>query len=156
MRAGGDADARRRLRLPAEGRDAKTTPVSEVMSADPITVAPDVDTEEAARMMARFQVRWLPVVEDGRLLEIVVTAQLARRDLPAARAFADGALKTAQAYDWSARSWARRAAAEVSEAEGRIDEARRLLAEALGALPTACGFSIAETRTAYRDTAAQL
>ena len=68
------------IRGVAMGRDPKTTPVSEVMSADPITVAPDVDADEAAKVMAEFQVRRLPVVEDGRLLGIVVTAQLARRE----------------------------------------------------------------------------
>ena len=31
-------------------------------------------------MMAEFQVRRLPVVEKGRLLGIIVTAQLARRE----------------------------------------------------------------------------
>ena len=68
------------IRAVAAGRDPKTTPVSEVMSADPITIAPDTDADEAAKMMAEFQVRRLPVVEDGRLLGIVVTAQLARRE----------------------------------------------------------------------------
>ena len=64
----------------AAGKDPKTTKVSEVMSADPITVEPDTDADEASRMMAQHQVRRLPVVEDGRLLGIVVTAQLARRE----------------------------------------------------------------------------
>ena len=68
------------IRAVAAGRDPKTTPVSEVMSADPITIAPDTDADEAAKTMAEFQVRRLPVVEDGRLLGIVVTAQLARRE----------------------------------------------------------------------------
>ena len=71
------------IRAVAEGRDAKTFPVSNVMSADPVTVTPDTDADEAARIMAEFQVRRLPVVEDGRLLGIVVTAQLARRETTA-------------------------------------------------------------------------
>ena len=64
----------------AAGKDPKTTKVAEVMSADPITVEPDTDAAEASRVMAQHQVRRLPVVEDGRLLGIVVTAQLARRE----------------------------------------------------------------------------
>jgi CBS domain-containing protein len=68
------------IRAVAEGRDPKTLKVSEIMSADPITVTPDADGDEASRMMAEFQVRRLPVVEDGRLLGILVTAQLARRE----------------------------------------------------------------------------
>ena len=68
------------VRSVAAGADPKRQHVSEIMSADPITVAPDSEADEAARMMAEFQVRRLPVVEDGRLVGIVVTAQLARRE----------------------------------------------------------------------------
>jgi CBS domain-containing protein len=68
------------IRAVAAGKDPKTTPVSEVMSADPITVTPNTESEEASRIMAEFQVRRLPVAENGRLLGIVVTAHLARRE----------------------------------------------------------------------------
>jgi len=68
------------VRSVAAGADPKRQKISEIMSADPITIAPDSEADEAARMMAEFQVRRLPVVEDGRLLGIVVTAQLARRE----------------------------------------------------------------------------
>ena len=68
------------IRGVAEGRDAKTTKVSEIMSADPITIGPDADISEARSIMAESQIRRLPVVDDGQLLGIVVTAQLARRD----------------------------------------------------------------------------
>ena len=68
------------VRAVAEGRDAKTLKVSEIMSADPITVSPDTDGDEASRLMAEHQVRRLPVVQDGHLLGILVTAQLARRE----------------------------------------------------------------------------
>jgi CBS domain-containing protein len=68
------------IRGVAEGRDAKTTKVSEIMSADPITIAPDADISEAATIMAKSQIRRIPVVENGQLLGIIVTAQLARRE----------------------------------------------------------------------------
>ena len=68
------------VRCVAAGADPKTQKVSEIMSADPITVTPDTDADEAARIMAEFQVRRLPVVDNGRLLGILVTAQLARRE----------------------------------------------------------------------------
>jgi CBS domain-containing protein len=68
------------IRVVAAGRDAKTTKVSEIMSADPITIAPDADVAEAATTMAKSQIRRLPVVENGQLLGIIVTAQLARRE----------------------------------------------------------------------------
>ena len=62
----------------ASGRDAFHATVAEVMSADPFTIAPDADAEEAAQLMAQRQVRRLPVAEDGRLEGIVVLAQVAR------------------------------------------------------------------------------
>ncbi len=68
------------IRAVAAGKDPRSTPVSEVMSADPVTVTPDTEANDAARLMAEFQVRRLPVVEDGRLCGILVTAQLARRE----------------------------------------------------------------------------
>jgi CBS domain-containing protein len=70
------------IRAVAAGKDPRTTAVSEIMSADPITIGPDADAAEAARMMADRQVRRLPVVEDGRLVGMLVTAQLARSEPP--------------------------------------------------------------------------
>ncbi len=68
------------VRAVAAGKDPRTTPVSAVMSADPSTLTPDADVEQAEKLMAHRQVRRLPVVEDGHLVGIVVTAHLARRD----------------------------------------------------------------------------
>jgi CBS domain-containing protein len=66
------------VRAIAAGKDPKSTPVSEVMSADPVTVDPKGDVKDAERQMRERQVRRLPVVEDGRLVGIIVTAQIAR------------------------------------------------------------------------------
>jgi CBS domain-containing protein len=68
------------VRAVAAGRDPKTTKVSEVMSADPITIASDVDVREAERVMAERQIRRLPVCDDGKLAGILVIGQLARRE----------------------------------------------------------------------------
>jgi CBS domain-containing protein len=68
------------IRAVAAGKDPRSTPISAVMSADPVTLAPDADGDEAQRLMAERQVRRLPVVEGGRLVGILVTAQLARRE----------------------------------------------------------------------------
>ena len=68
------------IRAAADGRDLKTTKVSEVMSADPITIGPEADIDDAAKLMAERQVRRLPVVDKGHLVGIIVTAQLARRE----------------------------------------------------------------------------
>ena len=67
-------------RAVAAGKDPKTTPVSAVMSADPVTVSPDSSTTDASRIMAERQIRRLPVVSEGRLAGIVVIGQLARHE----------------------------------------------------------------------------
>lgn len=67
------------IRAVAAGKDAKSTPVSAVMSADPVTISPDASDDEAVKLMAKSQVRRLPVVENGKLVGILVTAQMARR-----------------------------------------------------------------------------
>jgi CBS-domain-containing membrane protein len=56
------------------------TSVGDVYSRDLISVEPDKDLEEALQLMARHQVRRLPVVENGRLVGIVAQADIARRE----------------------------------------------------------------------------
>jgi len=68
------------VRAIAAGKDPKKTRISEIMSADPITVRADDSVDTAERAMRERQVRRLPVVEDGKLVGILVTAQLARND----------------------------------------------------------------------------
>src|SRR5438093_9574022 len=68
------------VRAVAAGKDPKTLRVAEIMSADPISVSPDDDVSEAAKVMAERQVRRLPVVEKGRLVGLLVTAQVARHE----------------------------------------------------------------------------
>ncbi len=66
------------LRVVAEGRDPQATTVGEIMSRDLATVDPDQPLDEALRLMARHQVRRLPVCEeDGRLVGIVAQADIA-------------------------------------------------------------------------------
>ncbi len=62
------------LRLMAEGRtqaEAESTPVSDVMERDPLTVAPETPTLEAIRKMREHQVSALPVVRGGQLVGLV-------------------------------------------------------------------------------------
>ena len=65
------------MRVVAEAADPNATSVEDVYSRDLISVEPDNDLEEALRLMARHQVRRLPVVEDGRLVGIVAQADIA-------------------------------------------------------------------------------
>ena len=64
-------------RVVAEVADPKMTSVGDVYSRDLISVEPDKDLEDALQLMARHQVRRLPVVEDGRLVGIVAQADIA-------------------------------------------------------------------------------
>src|SRR5215207_9492459 len=67
-------------RVVAEAADPERTSVGDVYSRDLISVEPDKDLEEALRLMARHQVRRLPVVENGRLIGIVAQADIALRE----------------------------------------------------------------------------
>jgi CBS domain-containing protein len=67
------------LRVVAEGTEPQSTTAGEIASRDLVTVDPDQDLAEAARLMASHQVRRLPVVEeDGRLVGIVAQADVAQ------------------------------------------------------------------------------
>ena len=67
------------LRVVAEGKSAESTTVGEIASRELVTVDPQQDLDEALRLMARHQVRRLPVVEeDGKLVGIVAQADIAR------------------------------------------------------------------------------
>jgi CBS domain-containing protein len=66
------------VRVVAEGKDPASTPVYEIASTELVTIEPDRDLDEALGLMAKHQVRRLPVVEDGRLVGIVAQADVAR------------------------------------------------------------------------------
>jgi CBS domain-containing protein len=66
-------------RVVAEGKDPESTKVTEIASTDLVTIDPQQDLDEALRLMAKHQVRRLPVVEeDGRLVGVVAQADVAR------------------------------------------------------------------------------
>jgi CBS domain-containing protein len=66
-------------RVTAKGRDPDQVKVRDVASKQLITIDPQQDLSEALRMMAKHQVRRLPVVqEDGRLVGVVAQADVAR------------------------------------------------------------------------------
>jgi CBS domain-containing protein len=64
-------------RVVAEASDPKLTSVGDVYSQDLISVEPESDLEEALLLMARHQVRRLPVVDNGKLVGIVAQADIA-------------------------------------------------------------------------------
>ena len=65
------------IRGVADGLDG-ATPVRELASKDVVTIDPQQNMEEAARLMAEHQIRRLPVVEeDGRLVGMLAQADVA-------------------------------------------------------------------------------
>jgi CBS domain-containing protein len=64
------------MRVAAKGRDLDTTPLAEVMTRNPDTIAADAPVADAIRRMDEFSYRYLPVIEDGRLIGIISTRHL--------------------------------------------------------------------------------
>jgi CBS domain-containing protein len=65
-------------RVVAVGKDPASTPVREVASRDLVTVGPQQALDDALNLMAKHQVRRLPVVEeDGRLVGVVSQGDVA-------------------------------------------------------------------------------
>jgi len=64
----------------AGGKDLAHLAVSEIMTAGPITVAPDATTDDASKLMSDKQIRRLPVVDKGRLVGMLAIGQLARHE----------------------------------------------------------------------------
>ena len=59
------------LRAAASGTDLTSSPISEWMTRNPETVAPDLDSEDAAQMMLGRGFRHLPVLEGNSCVGIV-------------------------------------------------------------------------------------
>jgi CBS domain-containing protein len=68
------------LRVVADGLDPHQERADLHMSRDPITIAPDTPVEEAAQVMARAQIRRLPVVEGSKLIGYLALGDLALQD----------------------------------------------------------------------------
>jgi CBS domain-containing protein len=67
------------LRVVAEGRDPQSTTVGEIASTEIVTIEPDRDLSEALKLMARHQVRRLPVVEGDSLVGVIAQADVAQK-----------------------------------------------------------------------------
>jgi len=68
------------LKVVAEGRDPRSTAVSEVMTTDIVTCLPQESVEMAMEQMATRRVRRIPIVDrDGSLVGILAQADVATR-----------------------------------------------------------------------------
>jgi CBS domain-containing protein/uncharacterized membrane protein YuzA (DUF378 family) len=66
------------LGVVAEARDPGTVTAGDVASGNLTTVGPDQTLDDALHLMARKQVRRLPVVDNNRLVGIIAQADVAR------------------------------------------------------------------------------
>jgi CBS domain-containing protein len=68
------------LKIVAEGRDAKSTNVEEVMTRKVVTCLADDDLQKALDAMAEHQLRRIPVVDNNnKILGIIAQADVATR-----------------------------------------------------------------------------
>ncbi|ERI92612.1 CBS domain protein [Clostridiales bacterium oral taxon 876 str. F0540] len=79
------------LRSVAEGENVKNQKVREIMSSNPVVANPDMDIDDAARIMSERQIRRLPVVDNKNIVGIVSLGDLAVE--PQLQDDAEGALK---------------------------------------------------------------
>ena len=80
------------LRCVAAEEDPAQIQVKDIMTRRPAAVTPEMDCRAAAQMMARHQVRRLPVVEGEKLVGIVSLCDLAhssRMEMEAAQALSE-------------------------------------------------------------------
>ena len=68
------------VRVVADGLDPHLETADMHMTRNPLTVTPDTSVEEAERIMAREQIRRLPVVEGERLVGYLALGDLAVHD----------------------------------------------------------------------------
>jgi CBS domain-containing protein len=65
-------------RVLAESRASEKTKVAEVMSRPLIVADPNMELEEAAKLMFKMKVKKLPILSEGRLVGLVTLTDLAR------------------------------------------------------------------------------
>lgn len=65
------------LRTIACGKDAKATPVSEIMTTNVCCCGPEEDVKDAENKMSSNQIRRLPVLENNKVIGILTLGDLA-------------------------------------------------------------------------------
>ena len=65
-----------------KGIDPKSTPVKKVMSRKIVTIGKDASVEEASHLMSEKKVSKLPVLEVGKLIGIITSTDIIRRNQP--------------------------------------------------------------------------
>lgn len=65
------------LRSSADGQNTKSQSVRDIMSSNPVVGRPDMDINDAARIMSERQIRRLPIVENNNLIGVVSLGDIA-------------------------------------------------------------------------------
>jgi CBS domain-containing protein len=79
------------LRCVADGQDINQQKVSSVMTSNPVVGSPDMNVNDAVRIMSDKQIRRLPIVENNSLVGIVALGDISLE--PALQDNAEKALK---------------------------------------------------------------
>ncbi len=66
------------VKVLAEGKDPASTKVIDLVQGEVVTIGADDSIEDAARTMAKHQVRRLPVIDGTKLVGMLAQADLAR------------------------------------------------------------------------------
>jgi CBS domain-containing protein len=68
-------------RVAVRGKSSRSTPVSEVMTSDLITVSPSTEVDRCMGLMTGRRIRHLPVIEQGKVIGIVSIGDLVKSRL---------------------------------------------------------------------------
>jgi CBS domain-containing protein len=98
--------------------------VEELMTADPIAIAPGADLSEAVDLLNRHKIKRLPVTLEGRVVGILTRADLLRalaKLLPAKReGVPDAAIRSSILSQLEAQAWAPTALIEIGVRDGIV------------------------------------
>jgi CBS domain-containing protein len=86
-------------KVAAKGLDPKSVKVSEIMSKPLITIDPDADLAEAAKIMKKHKIRRLAVVKDETLRGILTAADIGRN----LETYMDKEIRDILGYLWTPR-----------------------------------------------------
>lgn len=65
------------LRAVAENKDVNTLTAKEIMTINPYTCECGCDVEEAEKVMSEFQIRRIPIMENGKVVGMLTLGDLA-------------------------------------------------------------------------------
>lgn len=112
--------------------------VAELMTPNPVTIAPEDDLELAIATMVKHSIRELPVLEDGRLMGILTDRDVKMALGPDARRMDLDAIDPRQldgVVDWFMTPGVE----TISQTDSVADAARKILELRVGALPVVDG-----------------